>query len=695
MDLFSLVAKLTLDSSEYSQALDQAEKEAKSFDMPDGLSLDLDNTDFMDNIGEAQDEAESFEGPEDQEISLDTKEFTDGISTAESDAQDFQTNLGAIWDGIKTGLAVAGIGAAISGIFTQLADCVNLAAKLGDDVDKGSKRLNISTKAYQEWGHVLGQSGANINDFQRGIASINKLLGGGEVSETATKAFEKLGLSTTKANGELKTTEEYLTDTVKALADFEGTSEERGALVEAIFGRGGNQLNAMLDEGSKGIQALINEAHEYGLVMTDEEIKNSVNYGDAVANMNSAMEALKTSFATGILPVLTDAVNMVTKIIAFFNGRSSSNNLSDQFKNTDKELSKDLITIEGTSEAAMDMVDKLFKMGEAEKMTAEQEAEWRQTAQWLIDNIPSLSEKIDLDTKSIDGNRESIQNNIEEWKRLSKERAIAAAKESKYQAMLDANTEALDKQASARAKSDEALEKQYERIAEVNNLLKNNSNLADVFGATFGTTTVTKDAQNLQQMLDWMTDVGYEFADTRTYQDLTEEYIKLQTEQRNLQSESEKYDKQLADAQTQYEYWCNAIEELYDSEEESAKGAKTSVDSLQESIKNLPNKKTIQIEMLGELPTMHTHAIGADYIPYDNYPALLHRGEKVITATEARRGEGGLSVSDLSRLQSAIETAISNGMQNMNTAIYLDGKEIATNVSKRLVNSISARRFQG
>lgn len=37
------------------------------------------------------------------------------------------------------------------------------------------------------------------------------------------------------------------------------------------------------------------------------------------------------------------------------------------------------------------------------------------------------------------------------------------------------------------------------------------------------------------------------------------------------------------------------------------------------------------------------HAIGADYIPYNGYPAILHRGEAVLTAREAdewRRGQG-------------------------------------------------------
>ena len=44
------------------------------------------------------------------------------------------------------------------------------------------------------------------------------------------------------------------------------------------------------------------------------------------------------------------------------------------------------------------------------------------------------------------------------------------------------------------------------------------------------------------------------------------------------------------------------------------------------------------------LPSGGSYAVGIDYVPYDNFPALLHQGERVQTAEEARSGGSGTSI---------------------------------------------------
>ena len=70
---------------------------------------------------------------------------------------------------------------------------------------------------------------------------------------------------------------------------------------------------------------------------------------------------------------------------------------------------------------------------------------------------------------------------------------------------------------------------------------------------------------------------------------------------------------------------------------------------------------------------MRSHAYGLTRVPYDNYPALLHEGERVLTAAEARRGGSAVvnitgnqftvrEEADVDRIASAIASRVSDAM---------------------------------
>ena len=70
--------------------------------------------------------------------------------------------------------------------------------------------------------------------------------------------------------------------------------------------------------------------------------------------------------------------------------------------------------------------------------------------------------------------------------------------------------------------------------------------------------------------------------------------------------------------------------------------AEGDVDQMSEALDTLDGR-VVTIYYNGVVTGEHKHRSGLDYVPYDNYPAILHRGEAVLTATEAqarRSGEG-------------------------------------------------------
>lgn len=90
------------------------------------------------------------------------------------------------------------------------------------------------------------------------------------------------------------------------------------------------------------------------------------------------------------------------------------------------------------------------------------------------------------------------------------------------------------------------------------------------------------------------------------------------------------------------------------------------------------------------------NAKGLNYVPYDNYPALLHRGETVLNQDDGRRwrqgGSGGFNSRDL---YGAIASAVASAVSEIQ--INLDGKSVGnavTNqVSRNMYNKQIGRRF--
>ena len=112
MDVFDLVAKLTLDSSEYEKGLDDSESKGSS--------------------------------------------FVKGIKTAAK-------GVGIAVAAVTTATAAAG-GAFING--------AGKVAEYGDNIDKMSQKMGLSAEKYQEWDAILRHSGSSIDSMKASMKTL-------------------------------------------------------------------------------------------------------------------------------------------------------------------------------------------------------------------------------------------------------------------------------------------------------------------------------------------------------------------------------------------------------------------------------------------------------------------------------------------------------------------------------------------
>ena len=622
-------------------------------------------------------------------ITVDSKDFEQGLKDSESQANSFESTFSAVTEKLKTALTAAGIAAAVKAIGDAFKQAIDMAAQYGDAVDKGSQRLGISADAYQEWAHALEQSGSDVSSLGAGIKNINSFLSG-NADEGLASAFEDLGVSALDAEGNVKSTEEALKEVILTLAEMDQDAY-RGTLVTSIFGKNGADLNAFLNSGKEGIKELTDEAHELGLVMTDEEIANSVAYGDAIANMNAAVDALKTSIVTGLLPALTDAANFVAEIISFFNWRTHADNSAEaQFENIDKAASNAVATIDVTQSTAEGLIDKLAAMGDETERTAEQTAVWKGLASELISLVPSLAGQIDLETGSISASTEELKANTAEWARNARQQALNNALAEKREVLAQKAQESVEKQVEAQVAQSRAAALTGQALETANGLL-----------ADMGKEANLKTYEDLLGFLDETAKSGFYKMNKGQKKAYQEEFLpqvaaiaEANAEAEKASEQAQKLDEELTKAQEEYQLYAEAITGMMEDAETSTGEAQSAVDSLNTAIDSLPSEKTITIKVasLDDGQDYFHNAKGMDYVPYDNYVSRLHRGEMVLNKSRAddyREGRTG----SLESMTAAIAAAVRAGMQNVNYNFALDGEKVAHNTTDRQNNDQMAWRF--
>ena len=234
---------------------------------------------------------------------------------------------GSIGSALKVGLgATAAItGAAVAGVAALGKSIVSTAkdtAAYGDNVDKLSQKIGISAEAFQEWDYIFSQNGADIGILQTGMRTLtNSLQSASQGSASAQAKFDALGLSVSDLAS--MSQEDMFAAVVQRLQEMpEGA--ERTALATDVLGRSAMELQPLLNQTADSTEALRQQAHDLGLVMSDEAVKNSAAFTDSMDNLKRSFEAAKNEIGAAFLPSLTEITNGLANLIAGNEGAQES-----------------------------------------------------------------------------------------------------------------------------------------------------------------------------------------------------------------------------------------------------------------------------------------------------------------------------------------------------------------------------------
>ena len=193
------------------------------------------------------------------------------------------------------GLAL-GFGSATTALVAFSRGAVNAADELG----KAATRTGLSVEALSSLEVAARQGGTSFSTLEQGLARFarNAVDASSGIGE-ASRGFDRLGISVTDANGELKSTEQLYSEVVTELSELEGGAT-KAATAQELFGRGGAKLIPVLNSGA---DALTNN------VTTSEELARS---SEA---LNDRMDDIRVIFGQAGRAVLTGLVPPLARLL--------------------------------------------------------------------------------------------------------------------------------------------------------------------------------------------------------------------------------------------------------------------------------------------------------------------------------------------------------------------------------------------
>lgn len=215
-------------------------------------------------------------------IMVDSAEAQKSISKTGGEAEGM---AGKLANGIKTaGKWAAGVAAAAVAVGAAMVKAAKDTAAEMDVVDKASQRMKISAESYQELAHAAELSGVEMSTL-----------------EQAAKKLEGTGLNMDDALEQI-----YLLN----------TAEERAAKAAELFGeKVAYNMTPMLNASAEEMEAMKDEAHELGLVMSDDAVKNGAAMNDMFSKIESSLGALMNGLMSEFMPYIMEILDWLIEEI--------------------------------------------------------------------------------------------------------------------------------------------------------------------------------------------------------------------------------------------------------------------------------------------------------------------------------------------------------------------------------------------
>lgn len=235
-----------------------------------------------------------------------------------------QANLRALSETFKqagksiesAGQSMRGLSRAAGAVAGAIGGLTVASGKWADNMNTLSKKYSIATDDLQMYSAAAKLVDVDVETITKSHVKLEKtMLTASKGTGASAEAFEKLGVSVTDADGNLRDGDEVWNETIKALGEMENETE-RDALAMQLMGKSAADLNPLIEDGGETYEKFAETIDKYGLDFIDEEtLQNAQAFNDQLDTIKAvgllAFQELGTQLAAYLAPALEKVVDWV------------------------------------------------------------------------------------------------------------------------------------------------------------------------------------------------------------------------------------------------------------------------------------------------------------------------------------------------------------------------------------------------
>lgn len=214
------------------------------------------------------------------------------------------------------GIAVAAATASAAAV----AKMVSTSIQGADAIGKLAQEAGIATREFSQLAFATQFSDVSADDlavtFKFLSGKMQDALSGGK---EATAIFQRLGVAFENVDGSLRGPDAVFRDIVESMSKM-SDGAEKTALAVDLFGRAGQKLIPIINDGVEGLDDWAQKAREAGAVISGDLAKQADDFGDSMQLLREQFKGIFITMAQELLPTLNQLARSIQDVLRSVGG---------------------------------------------------------------------------------------------------------------------------------------------------------------------------------------------------------------------------------------------------------------------------------------------------------------------------------------------------------------------------------------